>query len=130
MSEKRLSNTIFLMYLVTTNYCREHNISADDFLKLDKKYAILNYVAECPDIFDSLTGMWNNMWRSLRTILYHRTASEIQQVDVKLKLGRERKDFGKGFYMAVSKSQAIGMIYIKYREVVRRSKGKLDSAYS
>lgn len=68
------------------------------------------------------------MWRSLRTILYHGTASEIQQVDVKL--GRERKDFGKGFYMAVSKSQAIGMMHKKYREVVRRSKGKLDSAYS
>ena len=41
------------------------------------------------------------MWLSLRTTLYHGTASEIQQVDVKL--GRERKDFGKGFYMAVSK---------------------------
>ena len=68
------------------------------------------------------------MWRSLRTILYHGTASEIQQVDVKL--GRERKDFGKGFYMAVSKSQAIGMMHKKYREVVRRSKGKLDGAYS
>lgn len=26
------------------------------FLKLDKKHAILNYVAECPDIFDSLNG--------------------------------------------------------------------------
>lgn len=68
------------------------------------------------------------MWRSLRTTLYHGTASEIEQVDVKL--GRERKDFGKGFYMAVSKSQAIGMMHKKYREVVRRSKGKLDSAYS
>ena len=68
------------------------------------------------------------MWLSLRTTLYHGTASEIQQVDVKL--GRERKDFGKGFYMAVSKNQAIGMMHKKYREVVRRSKGKLDSAYS
>ena len=56
MSEKRLNNTIFLMYLVTQNYCREHRISVEDFLKLDEKYAILNDVAECPDIFDSLTG--------------------------------------------------------------------------
>ena len=24
-------------------------------MKLDDRYAILNYVAECPDIFDSLT---------------------------------------------------------------------------
>ena len=58
------------------------------------------------------------MWLSLRTTLYHGTASEIQQVDVKL--GRERKDFGKGFYMAVSKSQAIGMMHKKYRETIRR----------
>ncbi len=56
MSEKRLNNTIFLMYLVTLNYCREHNISTEDFLKLDEQYEILNYVAECPDVFDSLKG--------------------------------------------------------------------------
>ena len=24
-------------------------------MKLDEKYAILNYVAECPDVFDSMT---------------------------------------------------------------------------
>ena len=56
MSEKRLNNTIFLMYLVTENYCKKYNISTEDFLKLDEKYAILNYVAECPDVFDSLTN--------------------------------------------------------------------------
>ncbi|MCM1048037.1 MAG: DUF3791 domain-containing protein [Clostridiales bacterium] len=55
MSEKRLNNTIFLMYLVTENYCEKHNISIDDFLMLDKQYDILNYVAECPDVFDSMT---------------------------------------------------------------------------
>ncbi len=55
MSEKRLNNTIFLMYLVTNNYCKAHNISAKEFLKLDEKYSILNYVSECPDIFDSMT---------------------------------------------------------------------------
>ena len=47
MSEKRLNNSIFLMYLASTNYM--------NFEKLDKKYEILNYIAECPDIFDSLT---------------------------------------------------------------------------
>jgi len=26
-----------------------------DFEKLDKKHEILNYIVECPDIFDSLT---------------------------------------------------------------------------
>lgn len=56
MSERRLNNTIFLMYLVTNNYCRKYNLSTEDFLKLDEKYEILNYVAECPDVFDSMTN--------------------------------------------------------------------------
>lgn len=55
MSEKRINNTIFLMYLVTENFCKKHRLSTQDFLKLDEKYAILNYVAECPDIFDAMT---------------------------------------------------------------------------
>ena len=55
MSEKRLNNTIFLMYLVTENYCKKYGLTPEDFLKLDERYAILNYVAECPDVFDSMT---------------------------------------------------------------------------
>lgn len=55
MSEKRLNNTIFLMFLVTSNYCKAHDITPREFLDLDKKYAILNYVSECPDIFDGMT---------------------------------------------------------------------------
>lgn len=56
MSEKRLNNIIFLMYLVTNNYCKKHNLSTEAFLKLDKEYEKLNYVAECPDVFDCLTN--------------------------------------------------------------------------
>lgn len=55
VAEKRLNNTIFLMFLVTSNYCKAHNITAREFLSLDRKYDILNYVSECPDIFDSMT---------------------------------------------------------------------------
>lgn len=55
MSEKRLNNTIFLMYMVTNGYCKRHNITAQDFLELDEKYQIINYVAECPDVFDGMT---------------------------------------------------------------------------
>lgn len=68
------------------------------------------------------------MYHNLKTTLYHGTVSEIQKVDVEL--GRERKDFGRGFYMAVSKSQAIGMMHKKYREAVRRSRGKKEDAFS
>lgn len=43
------------MYLVTENYKKAHQLSNLEFLELNQKYAILNYVAECPDIFDSMT---------------------------------------------------------------------------
>lgn len=48
------------------------------------------------------------MYHNFKTTLYHGTISEIQQINVDL--GLERKDFGKGFYMAVSKKQAVGMM--------------------
>lgn len=65
------------------------------------------------------------MYHRIKTVLYYGTVSEISHVDVKL--GRGRKDFGRGFYMAVSKSQAVGMMHKKYKEVVRRSRGKQDN---
>lgn len=71
MSEKRLNNTIFLMFLVTESYKKRYNLSSEEFLKLDDKYAILNYVSECPDIFDSMeTG----------TFQYERDPLEVEQV--------------------------------------------------
>lgn len=51
------------------------------------------------------------MFRNIKTTLYHGTISEIVTVDVNA--GRSRKDFGKGFYMAVTKKQAIGMMHKK-----------------
>ncbi len=58
------------------------------------------------------------MYHNIRTTLYHGSISMIQKVDVSM--GRGRKDFGKGFYMSVSKQQAIGMMHKKYREAKRR----------
>jgi hypothetical protein len=55
MSEKRLNNSIFLMYMVSENYKKSHNLSSAQFLEMDQKYAILNYIAECPDIFDNMS---------------------------------------------------------------------------
>ena len=62
------------------------------------------------------------MSQELKTTLYHGTIYEINHIDVSM--GRNKKDFGKGFYMAVSKSQAIGMMHKKHREAVRRSRNK------
>ena len=56
MSENRLNNTIYLMYLVTENYKKSHSLTTEQFLELDNKYHIINFVGECPDIFDSMTG--------------------------------------------------------------------------
>lgn len=68
------------------------------------------------------------MYRNIKTVLYHGTVSEISHVEVSL--GRGRKDFGKGFYMAVSKNQAVGMMHKKYKEAVRRSRGKQEKDFS
>lgn len=56
MTDKRLDNTIYIMYLVTENYKKFHSLSTEQFVELDKKYDILNFVGECPDIFDSMNG--------------------------------------------------------------------------
>ncbi len=56
MSEKRLDNTIYIMYLVTENYKKIHSLTTDQFCELDNKYHILDFVGECPDIFDSMNG--------------------------------------------------------------------------
>ena len=68
------------------------------------------------------------MYHKLKTILYHGTVSEIERVDVTL--GRGRKDFLSGFYMAISKKQAVGMMHKKYNESVRRTRGKQENAFS
>ena len=56
MTERRLNNTIFLLFLVTENYKEAYSLTNKQFLNLDREYAILNYIAECPDVFDSMTG--------------------------------------------------------------------------
>lgn len=43
------------MYLATEEYKREHTITSLQFLELDEKYGILNYIATYPEIFDSMT---------------------------------------------------------------------------
>ena len=58
------------------------------------------------------------MFRNINTALYHGSISVIEKVDVSM--GKGRKDFGKGFYMSVSKQQAIGMMHKKYKEAKRK----------
>ena len=44
----------------------------------------------------------------LKTILYHGTIDTISHIDVTK--GIDRKDFGKGFYLATSKSRQSGYV--------------------
>ncbi|MCD7956694.1 MAG: DUF3990 domain-containing protein [Lachnospiraceae bacterium] len=67
------------------------------------------------------------MFRNLKTTLYHGTISEIVTVDVSA--GRSKKDFGKGFYMAVTKKQAMGMMHKKYRESIRRNANRKNCSF-
>ncbi len=67
------------------------------------------------------------MFEKIKSVLYHGTISQIEHIDVKQ--GRGNKDFGKGFYMAVSRQQAIGMMHKKYKEAVRRSRNKKDNSF-
>ena len=67
------------------------------------------------------------MFEKNKLVLYHGTISQIEHIDVKR--GRGNKDFGKGFYMAVSRQQAIGMMHKKYKEAVRRSRNKKNLSF-
>lgn len=67
------------------------------------------------------------MYQRIKTVLYHGTISEIIRIDVEQGCGN--KDFGKGFYMSVSKMQAIGMMHKKYREAIRRNRNKNEISF-
>ena len=68
------------------------------------------------------------MLHKLNTTLYHGTISDISKIDVTQ--GRGRKDFGRGFYMSVTKQQAVGMMHKKYREAIRRSRTKSEAEFT
>ena len=43
MSEKRLNNAIYIMYLVTENYKKAHSFTTEQFMNLDQKYNIIGH---------------------------------------------------------------------------------------
>ena len=62
------------------------------------------------------------MSRAFEQPLYHGTVEMIPRIDVTR--GRFKKDFGRGFYMALQPKQAVGMMHKKFAEAVKRSRGK------
>lgn len=67
------------------------------------------------------------MYPRLKTTLYHGSISEITAVQVSA--GKRHKDFGRGFYMAVTKSQAVGMMHKKYHEALRRNRNQSGAGF-
>ena len=55
MTDRRLNNSIFLMHLVSNAYKRRHGLTNDEFLDHDRRFHILHFISECPDVFDSMT---------------------------------------------------------------------------
>ncbi|MCR5723764.1 MAG: DUF3990 domain-containing protein [Treponema sp.] len=68
-----------------------------------------------------------NILPRISDTVFHGTIDAFSTVDVSK--GKGNKDFGKGFYMAIEKSQAIGMMNKKFNETVRRSKSKDPSLF-
>ena len=58
------------------------------------------------------------MSRAFDRALFHGTLAHIDKIDVTQ--GKPRKDFGRGFYLALSAEQAIGMMHKKFRESISR----------
>lgn len=65
---------------------------------------------------------WRNILMPIK--LYHGTPYTLATIN--LEAGRGYKDFGKGFYLAFGKQQAIGMMNKKYRESSRKSPDNLS----
>ena len=67
------------------------------------------------------------MSRAFDRALFHGTLAHIDKIDVTQ--GKPRKDFGRGFYLALSAEQAIGMMHKKLREATRRSRNKSSEGF-
>ena len=53
-SELRVGNTIFLMHLAANAYARRHHMTRQEFLSFDRRFHVLRYVSNCPDVFDAM----------------------------------------------------------------------------
>lgn len=59
----------------------------------------------------------------IKETVYHGTIFDISHID--LKQGRPHKDFGRGFYLAYLKKQALAVMNKKYRDSNRKDKHKI-----
>ena len=53
-SELRVCNTIFLMHLAANAYARKHHMTRQEFLSFDRRFHVLKYISNCPDVFDAM----------------------------------------------------------------------------
>lgn len=53
-TEKQINNNIYLMNIITELYMQKHKISTSEFLDLNNKTGLLEFISECSSVFDGL----------------------------------------------------------------------------
>ena len=53
-TEKQINNSIYLMNIITELYMQKHKISTSEFLDLNSKTNLLEFISECSSVFDGL----------------------------------------------------------------------------
>lgn len=54
MSKLHVDNTVYLLHVASCAYLRAHQMTREEFGKVDDRCHILRYVATCPSRFDAL----------------------------------------------------------------------------
>ena len=53
-TEKQINNSIYLMNIITELYMQKHKLSTSEFLDLNSKTGLLEFISECSSVFDEL----------------------------------------------------------------------------
>lgn len=53
-TEKQLNNSIYLMNIIAELYMQKYKLSIPEFLDLNSKTGLLEFISECPSVFDGL----------------------------------------------------------------------------
>lgn len=54
MEDRKLTNTILLMYFATDIYCKAHDMTPVQFSELCEKRDIIHFISECPEYYDGM----------------------------------------------------------------------------
>ncbi|MCD8294217.1 MAG: DUF3791 domain-containing protein [Clostridia bacterium] len=69
--DRYLANKIYLMYVISNGCCKAHDMTAEQFLELDKQCDIIGFIAECPEYIDWMTR--DEMLETIEEYIQNRT---------------------------------------------------------